>query len=137
MLVPHAPNSVNSRDSRSYSDHAGAGVSESVRARINASFSNRSDSFTQIHPVAPSTGSVSSSHQRSKMSVKQIFQTYKDETQVSLSTTSNLDEAVKKKSKEIATSMMNKLHPEASVSSHDDWYCFKNRAFSILLPPRI
>ena len=71
------------------------------------------------------------------MSVKQIFQTYKDETQVSLSTTSNLDEAVKKKSKEIATSMMNKLHPEASVSSHDDWYCFKNRAFSILLPPRI
>ena len=128
-MVPHVPNSVNSRESRSYSDHAGAGISESVKARINASFSNRSDSYSQTHPINPSSGSVSTSHPRTKKTVNQIYQTLKEDTQVTVNAALNKDDAVKKDSKAKAADLMNKLHPEASISSHDDWYFLQNRIY--------
>ena len=97
-----------------------------MKARINASFSNRSDSYSQTHPINPSPGSISSSHPRTKKAVNQIYQTLKEDTQVTVNAAQNRDDAVKKDSKAKAADLMSKLHPEASVSSHDDWYFLRD-----------
>ena len=77
--------------------------------------------------MPPSSGSVSSGHPRSKLTASQVFQPRKEDTQVSVNAASNKDDAVKKESKALAADLMSKLHPEASVSCHDDWFYLRNR----------